>query len=285
MVKPVRISISGSGESTDAPTFDDLLKQLRDLFEVLLSVEAAVSEDGSVAMEWRITDVSRNSPLTFEATPFPLDHAMNIDRRAAVVQHAVATGLATLRTESARPSYFSEAVLAKVERISERLTNGLNLTTIDFGGVDTPMAITPTIAREIARNVKAIRDPKERPFQEFGSIEGYYVGVARDGLNRSILHIRDRIFGDEVKCVLKKSAVETVSEHKVKQVLERTRVVVSGVIHYRGIGNIAYVDADEVRVMRKRADLPGVEDILDPEFTDGLTSEEYLKALRNGQFH
>lgn len=285
MVKPVKISISGTGGPTDAPTVEDLLKQLRDLFDILTSVEAAVSEDGSVAMEWRITNASRNSPLMFEATPYPIDHAVNIDRRAAVVQHAVATGFQALRTESTRPSYFNEAVLAKIDKMSERLTNGLNLTTIDFGTNDAPLAVTPTVAREISKNVRAIREPKDRPFQELGSIEGFYVGVERDGLNRSILHIRDRIFGDVVKCVLRKGAIEAVSEHRVKQVLGRARVLVSGTIHYRSLAHINYVDAHEVRVMRSREDLPSVEDIIDPDFTNGLSSEEYLKALRNGQLN
>ncbi len=285
MVKPIRISISGTGGLTDAPTVEDLLKQLRDFFEILVSVDAAVSEEGGVAMEWRITDAGRNSPLTFEATPFPLDHATNIDRRAAVVQHAVATGFQALQTERVRPSYFNEAVLAKIDKMSERLTNGLNLTTIDFGTDDAPLIVTPTVAREISKNLRAIREPKERSFRELGSIEGYYVGVERDGHNRSILHIRDRIFGDLIKCVLRKRAVETVSEHKVKQVLGRARLLVSGTIHYRGLANINYVDADEVRVMRAREDLPSVEDIIDPHFTNGMSSEEYLKALRNGQLN
>lgn len=285
MVKPVKISISGTGASTDAPTVEDLLKQLRDLFDILLSVEAAVSEDGAVAMEWRITDASRNSPLTFEATPFPIDHAMNIDRRAAIVQQAVATGFQSLRTESARPSYFNERVLEKIGKISERLTNGLNLTTVDFGTTEAPLVVTPTVAREISKNVKAIREPGDRPFKELGSIEGYYVGVERDGHNRSILYIRDRMFGDLVKCVLRKAAVEAVSEHKVKQVLGRARVLVSGTIHYRALGRINYLDAAEVRIMRAREDLPSVEDIIDPDFTNGLSSEEYLRALRNGQLH
>lgn len=285
MVKPVRISISGTGGPTDAPTVEDLLKQLRDLFDILQTVETAVSEDGAIAMEWRITDVSRNSPLTFEATPYPIDHAMNIDRRATIVQHAVATGFSALRKESTRPSYFNEAVLSKLERVSDRLTNGLNLTTIDFGTNDPPIQITPTVARDISRNVKTIREPKDRPFQEFGSIEGFYVGVERDGLNRSILHIRDRMFGDEIKCVLKKGAIETVSEHRVKQVLGRARVLVSGVIHYRSLANISQVDADEVRILRSRAELPNVDDIIDRDFTNGLSSEEYLRALRNGQLN
>lgn len=285
MVKPVKISISGTGTSTDAPTVEDLLRQLRDLFEILESVEAAVSEDGTIAMEWRITDVSRNSPLTFEATAFPIDHAMNIDRRAAVVQHAVATGFQTLRAEGIRPSYFNETVLTKVERISDRLTNGLNLTSIDFGTPDGKVDITPTVAREISRNVKSVQSPAERPFQELGSVEGYYVRVEVDGHNRSILHIRDRMFGDLVKCILRKGAREAVAEQKVKQILERSRVLVTGTVHYRGLGSVNYIDADDVRILRSRKELPGVAEIVDPDFTDGLSSEAYLKALRNGQLN
>src|SRR5829696_9196918 len=116
MSRTIKLSIRARG-ATDAPTVDDLLEQLRDYFDILEGVEEAVAEDGRRAIEWRIIKASMNSPLSFEAAAFPIDFAVNIDRRVETVTRQAAVGLRALETNGERPIYFTDKVLAKAERL------------------------------------------------------------------------------------------------------------------------------------------------------------------------
>ncbi|MGH8515725.1 MAG: hypothetical protein ACREV8_17640, partial [Gammaproteobacteria bacterium] len=79
MPRKIKLVISGKGTGTDAPTVEDVLDQLRDYHDILKEVEEAVAEDGYRAIDWRIVNASRNSPLSFEFEAFPHDFAVNID--------------------------------------------------------------------------------------------------------------------------------------------------------------------------------------------------------------
>ena len=94
MAKPITITVKGTDvDGDDAPTVEDLLAQIQDLIGVLKGVEEAVADDGKREIVWRVTNVTRNSPLRFEITPYAKNHAMNIDRRAERVVATTATGL------------------------------------------------------------------------------------------------------------------------------------------------------------------------------------------------
>jgi hypothetical protein len=58
---------------------------------------------------------------------------------------------------------------------------------------------------------------------------------------------------------------------------------VYGTLYYKGLGILKEVDAVRIRFMPKNDELPTVGDILDKDFTGGLTSEEYLARLRDGE--
>ena len=92
MPRKIKLVISGKGAETDAPAVEDVLDQLRDYHDILKEVEEAVAEDGKRAIDWRIVNASRNSPLSFEFEAFPHEFAVNIDRRAESVVSATAVG-------------------------------------------------------------------------------------------------------------------------------------------------------------------------------------------------
>ena len=86
-----------------------------------------------------------------------------------------------------------------------------------------------------------------------------------------------------VKCVLSERALEVVGSHQIDEVFRGRRLVVVGTINYKALGVIATVDAVDVRFFPPRVELPSVDDILDDDFTGGLSSEEYLAKLRDGR--
>ena len=106
MGRVIKIKISARGVETDAPTVEDLLEQLRDYFDLLKEVEVAIAPDGSNAIEWRIVNAGRSSPLSFEAEAYPRQYGVNIDDRVDIVATKTANGLVArreLRRESPAP--------------------------------------------------------------------------------------------------------------------------------------------------------------------------------------
>ncbi len=284
MSDPIRLTIRAKNAETDAPTVEDLLAQIGDWNSILRGVEQAVAEDGASEIEWRVTGASKNSPLSFELTPFPRRHGMNIERRTKQVKEGISTGLSVLRVKPERPSYFTETVLEKAERLFERVTNGLSLTKIEFGDDLPTVEITPQEAKVAARNIIAVRKPKEKPYREIGSVEGTLQGVERDGYGRPLLFVKLRVSGETIKCIAKDNARSEVEHHEIADIWKNRRVRVFGIIYYKALGQIAQVESDAVQFLRPSEELPRASEIVNENFTGGLKSEEYLERLRNGNF-
>jgi hypothetical protein len=282
MTRNIRFTIKGSGAETDAPTVADLLDQVRDYFDIMNSVEQSVAADGTNAIDWRVVDAHRQSPLAFELEPFPRAYGVSIEQRVEKVVQQTANGLALLRTKAERPPYFTEKALQTAERMFERVMNGLSLTEIDHGPGLPSLLVTPKIARTAAANTTAVLRPASRPYKEIGSVEGYFKSVERDGFGRQLLYLRSRLTGDDIKCVAFEGAARQLESCQIRDVWRNRRLLVSGTIHYRALGRITQVDAVSVRFLRDRHELPGTEDIYDDDFTGGLKSEDYLDRLRDG---
>jgi hypothetical protein len=282
MSDPIRFTIRAQNAETDAPTVEDLLAQIGDWNSILRGVEEAIAEDGVSEIEWRVTGASKNSPLAFELTAFPRRYGMNIQRRTKQVKEQISQGLSVLRSKPERPSYFTEPVLEKAERLFERVTNGLSLTKIEFGDDLPSIEITPPEAKLAARNITAVRKPKEKPYREIGSLEGALQRVERDGYGRPLLYVKLRVSGETVKCIARGSAESEVEHHEIADIWKNKRVRVFGTIYYKALGQITQVESDAVQFLRPRDELPRANDIIDENFTGGLKSEEYLERLRNG---
>ncbi|HEY8097456.1 MAG TPA: hypothetical protein VIE65_15395 [Methylobacter sp.] len=281
-MRTIKFKVSGRGADTDAPTVADLLDQIRDYFDVLNGVEQAVALDGKVEIEWRIIGASKNSPLSFEAAAFARQYAMNVDMRAEAVLKHTANGFKSLQTRQGRPPFFSEKVLVKVERIFERVTNGLSETDVDYGPDLPGMILTRGNAYAAAVFVEQILRPPAKAYKEIGSIEGIAHGFDKDGWGYPSLKIKHRLTGDEISCRLAGQALQDIEARHVGEVLRDCRVQLSGVIHFKALGKISRVDATAVRFLRRSSELPGLDEIFDEGFTGGLRSEDYLERLRNG---
>jgi len=285
MTRAVRFTISGDGAETDAPTLEDVLDQMRDFLDILRGVEeAAVGAPGSV-IEWRVVHASRASPLALEIQPFPKQFATNINKRVEIVVTETAWGLAALQDRAERPRHFTNDVMRKARRAFMRVTNGIGVSGADFGPGLPKIALTPSVARGAARNVETVLASRDKPYQEIGSIEGHFRGVEMDGYGRRIAHVLDRISGDLVKCVIgrdAKAAIDAVASRQIGDVWHTTRVLVHGRIFLNGPGKVDHIDAEGFRFVAARSDLPTIDDIIDPDFTDGMRSEEYLERLRDG---
>jgi hypothetical protein len=284
MSDPIRLTISGHGAETDAPTVDDLLAQIGDWMVILRGVEEAIAEDGTTEIDWRVTGASKSSPLAFELMPFPRRHGMNIEGRTDEVKEHVSRGLQLLRSRAERPSYFTDPVLEKAEGLFRRVTNGLDLTTIEFGDSFPRFEISRHDARIGAANTLAVRKLKDKPYHEIGGVEGSLQRVERDGYGRPVLYMRLRLDGETVKCLARGDAENEIERHEIAEIWKGRRMRVFGTIYYRAPGQMTQIECDSVQFLRPRDELPRAVDIVDANFTGGLTSEEYLERLRNGDF-
>lgn len=281
MSRKITLRIKARGES-NSPTVDDLLDQIRDYFEILKGVEEAVAEDGTQKLEWRIVGATTNSPINLEAAAFAKEFAVNIDHRADIVTRRVAFGLRQLQSMGERPPYFTNRVLLRAEKFFERVTNGLEQTTVDHGPDLPTLDLTVAGARLAVSNTRSILSPQNRPYQEQGSIEGFTHSIDRDGWGRYLLFIHQRLTGERIKCVLSGEAITELETKRVADVWRARRVQVYGRLHFRALGQLTHADAIRVKFLRDRRDLPDVDDILDENFTGGLATEEFLTRLRNG---
>ena len=129
-----------------------------------------------------------------------------------------------------------------------------------------------------------VREPDTAaPYREVGSVDATLQSVERDGYGRAIIHAKLRLNGDTVKCVLSDEAQGGVEGHTIADVWKNQRIRVVGTIHYRAGGHITQILCDQVQFLRPRSDLPSADDIINTNFTGGLSSEEYLERLRSGQ--
>jgi hypothetical protein len=283
MGKRITIRITGRGPDTDAPTVVDLLDQLRDYFDLLGIIEEALAEDSQSAIQWRVVHASTASPLAFTIEAFARQYAVNVDRRAnLVVSHAI-RGLDHLQHVADRPPHFPERALQKAERIFERVTNGLDQTVIEAGEAVPPIVLTPSTARVAAKNVHSVLNPEGKAYSEIGSVEGYVQSIGEDGWGHRVMYLKHRLTGDDVKCFVSGAAEEELGQREIRDVWRHRRVSCFGTIHFKAPGRIGNVDATRVRFMRSRSELPDVDDIIDPNFTGGMRSEDYLDKLRDGE--
>lgn len=281
MSKPVRVTITGTdGTVTDAPKVDDLIGQIRDLTDVLRGVERAMMPSRGGELVWRVTDARMNSPLSLELTPFGVDPTAVVSKRAADVERATAAGLAALRAGEARPAYFTDDVLPKARKLYARVLNGLHDTTIAFDtDVAESLVISPASAREVERAAEKAKGVESVPYRELGSIEGFITKPELDGYGRAILRFRARLGGAEIKAYASGEAFRQVETLRLSDVWDGARVRVYGLINYKGLGNVDCINAYGIELLDADG-LPGPDDVVDPSFTGGLSSEAFLDKRR-----
>lgn len=283
MAEPIKIIVRGTDHGDgDAPTVEDLLSQIQDFVSVLHGVESAVAEDGKKEIVWRVTNATKSSPLTFEVTPYPKKHAMNIDQRASMVVSATATGLQQIATTGERPMYFTDQVVEKAERVYTRVMNGLAETVVDFSAYeDAPiLRVDKQTAQQSVDRILELRKPRPVAHRELGSLEGHIAKVELDGFDRPIVWLKSRLDRQLVKCVASDSGLDRIGHLKVAKVFQGLRVRVHGLLNYKSLEQVASIDVEGIHVFEPDSELPDAATIVSPNFTCGVEASAYLEALR-----
>jgi hypothetical protein len=282
MAKPVRVTITGPSEGSEtAPSGEDFLGQFRDILEMLKGVERQVEFSGTNELVWRVTDAQMNSPISLELTPYGHGPAANTAARVERVERAFANGLRALRRGEPRPPFFTDEIVAKARKLHDRVLNGLSETIIAFDPAveDEPVVIDSPAARYVEKGFERARAAGSIPYTELGSIEGYVTKPELDGYHRAILRFKARLGGAEIKAFASGHAFRQVEALRLSDIWEGVRVRVYGAIHYKALGVVEQINATGIELLDTEP-LPGIDDIVDPTFTGGLSTEEFLRELR-----
>lgn len=282
LAKPIRIKVIGTNaRGGDAPTVQNLLCQIQDQIELIRNVEEAVAADGKDQLEWRVTKVSMNSPITFELTPSAKVYGTDIEDFVGKVIRATAKGLVSLRDGKGRPKYFTDAAIKKASQVSQRVANGLAGTEVDFSEYDEPAYVVDHYtAHRTLSSISKIRASLAKPHKELGSLEGFVKSVGRDGHGRPILHLISRLDGTAVKCIGVDGGLNNIGHLDVDTVTKGLRINVYGTIHYKTLATVDRIDVDRVELFKDASELPGIDEIVEPGFTGGVEAVEYLRKLR-----
>jgi len=283
LTKPIKITVKGTDHrGDDTPTVDDLLTQIQDFVFILREVESVISENGQGQIVWHVTNVTKNSPLTFEITPYPKHYAVNVDNRAEQVVSATANGFKEISDTGQIPMYFSKQVVDRAVKVYSRVTNGLASTMVDFSEYeDAPnFEATPQIARQAVSRIQEAQKPAPIAHRELGSLEGYIAKIELDGFGRPLVWLRSRLDGQIVKCVSSKKGLDRIGHFEVDEVLRGLRVRVHGLLNYKDLDQISTIDVEGVHVFEPDKDLPKIGSIVAPGFTGGMEASAYLEALR-----
>lgn len=271
------ISVDASKEHPDLMTVQDVFAHVLDLFQLV--VESDPEAQGQVV--WRLVSASMNSPFTVTAEAIAGRPGVNTEQLARQQKRAFRSNMRELRAGRLPLTWSAPKARDTVSKVLARNRNGIGLTRIEEGIKSTkPIVITPEEA-SVAAIAIAIQMSAPRPAkQQVGSIEGKLLQVTTH-YGQPAIQLQERKTGAEVWCVVPEAFQHEVAEHtSVEDVWKGSRVVVRGTIHYGTDGKISRVVATDVRRVgvREVSEL----DIIDRDFTEGLSVSEYLERLREG---
>lgn len=240
------------------------------LFDVLRNAErlfTCVSDEMSdVRTKWRVGSLRMSSPLSVSFFP----------RAKKGIPPAGATktildGLDDLQQGSQRPKFFSNEALRSALALVEIL--GRSAVSIQMRSRDhDPVFLT----RAVAASCDSLLGVASGHV-EWATFEGTLDGVNLHDDERRRIHLYDVLTDERIDCEVD----EDVDLEAIKRSLTR-RVVVSGIARYSSDGRIR-MKVDEFETIPEDHELPTIDDIKGTDITGGLSSEEYVRRLRDGE--
>lgn len=251
------IRVAGKDKYVPVASF---LSVVHNTIGILREVDAEISDSHRGSLKWRIKDVSQNSPITMTIFAEPTSE---VDISQNVVD-AYTDGLQLIDESSdAIPPFFTPRALEKAKRLVGVLNDGVER--IAFEG-SSQKPVTPT--QRLAANV----DELLHTYDELTSFEGNLDAATVHG--KRIFYVWD-VFDGRVSC--------RFPEHMLQEVLSLFghRVIVHGRAHYSRSGKPLYIEVEDVEGVPEQESRPAPEELEPINITDGLSSEEYIRRLRD----
>jgi len=239
------------------------LSIVQNTLAILREVDAQISEQRQGSLTWQIKDVSLNSPLTM--TIFGETTAEDLDYGRDVIE-AYTDGLRQVDTSPARiPEFFTFEALRRAKSLVSVLNDGIERVIFS-----TPRreAVMPT--QRVAANV----DELTQSYEELTSFEGRLESATIHSKNR--FYVWD-VFDGRISCSFSKDLLDDVRE------LFGHRVSVYGRARYSRTGRPLSIDVLDLKRLRDQEELPQFEDFQGVNITGSLSSEDYVRSLRDAE--
>ena len=235
--------------------------------KILGELDRAVSRQNRGTLEWLIADVGMGSVY--------LDTESRVVRGDDDFAERIALnfieGVSQVVERPVTPPLFSVDSVNGLLRIADTLkrSDGQSLT------ISMPeLEREATLRIDSVENLRALKGVQRN---NIGAVEGRLelVSIHRPYRRFNVYH---SITNKAVKCTLPEELERVVIDSLGR------RVSVTGTVSYNALGEPLSVEVSKIRVLQEREDLPSIEDILGlaPDFTDDLSTEEYIRSLRVG---
>ncbi len=271
----LRVQIESGAGDVNAEAF---LKVLGTTLDALKELDRHSSHFGGESIEWFIADVGKNSPVFAEIS----GGVPSQDKVTAATQviGAFVSGLAYLEENGTCPQHFNERALDLTADLTRSFSRGV--TRIAFTANGTKASVSHQLSQN-AKRAKRVLELERGAFGptyiEHGTIEGRLRQLESLAGPRDKIVIEDDLTGDRIPCYFRGGETEIRAREAWKQ-----RVSVSGEITVdRQSGIPRHVDVESIVILRKRAELPQMEDLYGIDITRGIDSAEYIRDLRDAE--
>lgn len=254
----------------------DAMQQVSDLFELL-------SNMSDVNICWALNDAKLNSP--FVVTGEPINTATDEfvgDSIDSFVRN-VATTLDNLSSGVVPHLDISESDCDIYKRLLKRNLNGIEETGYDFGRGIEQIVIDSESAKRGLQRLEELSEPNDSQdifaVPGYGSITGVLIKLGEYSRKLAV-SIKEFNTNQNVWCQIEdEDRIKELGEVlRAKHVWEHKDVLVQGILHYTSNGKLSHIrDSNVTWLNRKPVSL---DELHDPDFTEGLPSEEYLEQLR-----
>lgn len=271
-VVPTR-SLRGLLDITDA------LHQALDFFSL-------VKNNDCTHIIWNLKDISRKSPLVIEGEPVDKrtmkpDYSV-VEHDVHIVERAFKDIIAGDVWEHSFPSDKRKTITGMLHRNM----NGIGKTRYDFGNGVTGIEIEQATAKRYLAMLEVSTASLQPDLfnssarREFGSIEGNIL-LLGSHYNNPAIQIEERTSLREVWCQVDQTILDSINiTVDAISVWKNRRVIVRGILRFDSLGKLQYLSRGQVSFVDPKT--VHVEDIHDPDFTGGLSVQEYLEKLREG---
>jgi hypothetical protein len=264
-VTVLRLRLESVAPSLPVASLTDVLDNIRRLLQDL---DRALSGRPSGVIQWHVSDLGMNSPITADLQAvLPTEFDPLLGR---LVSTNLIAGLRAIEHGDGLPPYFSDVGLKAVRRITDRIRED-GLVAIDATYLDGEHR-SVRLTEAAGRHVEQLTEPH---FQAIGSVTGTLDTVSLRGVQR--FNVYDSRTERAVRCRFPPEDFEVV-----RAALGR-RVRVAGVVHRNFHGDAVAIDMPTVEVLPLESQGPSTADItgIAPDFTGDMSVGEYLQRLRD----
>lgn len=250
-----------------AISFNTFLSVMNNSFDILRDLDSAISSQPNGSLDWVVTKMSMNSAAVEISSKAKESQKIDFGDKVA---SGYLSGMKTLTSEGITPPYFSYNCLKYLKAIARDLgKNGAEA--IEYG--DPVKNEFIEVNKEMKETTTKLMGYK---YQAHGAIEGTLEMISIHRPAR--FNIYHNLFLRAVRCDLPESKTKEVAHNLGR------RVIAYGLVSYNAKDEPISVKLERLEIIPREDDLPTIDQFVgsDPDFTGDMTTEEFIRSIRNG---